>query len=903
MDHDFVRNSRVMLALGKSTFEKLSQYKVLIVGLSAVGSEIIKDLVLMNVGTIDVFDQLLVTEKDVGSNFFARKIDIGKQRINTILPRLHELNENCSIKSFPRLPEISELQNYHSVVITYPISYKILLEYSEYCYSHNIMFICSSCLGPTGIFYESFTSKFIVTNPKGKHPFKHAIKSMSYSKNSTLYLRDEEVFLQSGQKIRFENCEALPALNGKEVTLEANKNKNITSRCTGINLKEIGQWDQSKSGGFITEVIKPVEISHKSFKDSLDIDIGEDSIRKIFINICRSFDNQEESITYTNEYDSSENNYKNLHIAFEYEYPPIAAAIGAVSAHHVIMYCTHTYLPLKNQWFIIDQRRILPNKVQPPKNDRFDSVRLTIGDDSFSRIRKSCILMLGAGAIGCEYARCLSLLSPGKIIIFDNDKIEPSNLTRQFLYKKSSEGQYKAAVCADAIRENNEEIVVEVKNELFNEKTARELNLKELDAILSGVDTVKGRKFASTLCRLLNIPFVNCGSEGANADGQIIWPNKTGMFEANYGDNNDEIVLSCTLRSYPTSPIHCIQLYKLLFDEEFLKIPNLSLKKENLGNSEEKIYNFVKEIPKSYNDCCLWARVFFERENVWNISDGFKENAAVYDPNNNLHQKIIQTLSVMKANLHQIHFTDEDVKMSPFNVPLKVELPKVEKEIHSNKEWHEMRMKISDNLTVKPFEYDKDNMTNLTFIWSMSNVHAKVYRLQEISMLEALKVSGNVAATIATTGTVAGSICSELLIETFSERICQIFDEKKRIPMNFSVDLETEQEISFHSSVPQMRLARKVYVNPWEPVFIEDNPVILDLMDSIDEKYSTDCLSLKLEYDGSDYVFLEEDMESPINDVIIKRLGMPILGQIPLIPILNERAAKTPLFIVKIKNC
>lgn len=876
MNSDFLRNSRVMLTIGMSTFEKLSKYNVAIVGLSSVGTEIIKNLLLMNVASITVYDDQKVTIKDVGSNFFARDADIGNFRTQTIINRVKDLNSQCKIVNYERLPDNSELEQYYSVIISIPISYNTLIDYSEYCYEHNIMFMCAAALGPTALMFESFTSNFIVTNPKGKQPFKHAIKSLSNSKNSTVYLRDEEAVLQPGQKIRFENVEALPALNSLEVTLQANKNKNIKECCTGINLKEIGNWDSSKSAGFICEVFNPIEIHHKSLKNALEIEIDDNFVRNNFIEVCKS---------NSNEY---------------FEYPPIAAAIGAIAAHHTIMFCTQIYVPLQKQWFIIDHRRSLSTTKSVLQGNRYDSIISVIGNEAFSKIRNSTLLMIGAGAIGCEYARNLALLGPKKIIIFDNDKIEPSNLTRQFLYKQTSEGMYKADVAAEAIRSVNSEIIVESHVEYFNDKSCRKLDLSEISAILSGVDTVSGRKFASTLARLLKVPFINCGSEGASADGQVIVHDKTGLFEANYESEDDKPVISCTLRANPTSPVHCVQLYKLQFDDEFTKMPTFAMNSAFIGNNEENVYKFIKEIPKDFIGCANWARKYFEKENVWMISDQFKNNTSVYDPNDVNNANIIKYGAILKAKLHNIKIDEEKIQNLPFLVPLKLEEIHQPKEIHSNKEWHDMRMAASDNLELHPFEYDKDDMTMLSFIHAMSNVHAKVYHLQEISLLDTLKISGNVAATISTTGTVVGSLCIALLVETFSGKLEKEFEEKKKVLMNFNVDLQNDQKIIYHCSVPNIRLSKGVYANPWESVIIDDNPIILDLIDSIEEKYKTECLSVKLEYDGKDFNFNEEDLEKPINDVIISNIGKPILGLIPLIPILGYGASKTPLFLVKI---
>ena len=54
---------------------------------------------------------------------------------------------------------------------------------------------------------------------------------------------------------------------------------------------------------------------------------------------------------------------------------------------------------------------------------------------------KSSIFIVGAGAIGCEHLKNLSMSGFGyensKIVVTDMDSIEKSNLSRQFLFRNN----------------------------------------------------------------------------------------------------------------------------------------------------------------------------------------------------------------------------------------------------------------------------------------------------------------------------------------------------------------------------------------------------------------------------------------------------------------------------------
>ena len=77
-------------------------------------------------------------------------------------------------------------------------------------------------------------------------------------------------------------------------------------------------------------------------------------------------------------------------------------------------------------------------------------------------ITRQVALVLGVGGIG--NALCMSLCRLGfkKIIIFDNDKVEESNLNRQILFNKDDVGKYKTT-CAKANLESQHSLVTEIE--------------------------------------------------------------------------------------------------------------------------------------------------------------------------------------------------------------------------------------------------------------------------------------------------------------------------------------------------------------------------------------------------------------------------------------------------------
>ena len=71
------------------------------------------------------------------------------------------------------------------------------------------------------------------------------------------------------------------------------------------------------------------------------------------------------------------------------------------------------------------------------EEDRYSRLRLIPWWDQ-EKIQNAKIMVVGAGALGNELVKNLTLLGIGNILIFDIDSIENSNLTRSVLFTRHS---------------------------------------------------------------------------------------------------------------------------------------------------------------------------------------------------------------------------------------------------------------------------------------------------------------------------------------------------------------------------------------------------------------------------------------------------------------------------------
>ena len=124
------------------------------------------------------------------------------------------------------------------------------------------------------------------------------------------------------------------------------------------------------------------------------------------------------------------------------------------------------------------------------------------------KLRSSSALVVGAGALGNEIIKNLSLLGLGTIHVVDMDMIESSNLSRSVLFRQQDVGRYKAEVVADRAREINPDVKVITHIGKFEEKIGLDL-LREMDLIFAGLDSRLARLNVGRACRLIGKPWID----------------------------------------------------------------------------------------------------------------------------------------------------------------------------------------------------------------------------------------------------------------------------------------------------------------------------------------------------------------------------------------------------------
>ena len=648
--------SRQIGTFGMETMRKLVQLKVLIIGMRGLGVEIAKNIILSGPKSVTIYDEFYPTINDLSSNFYISEDDVGKRsRDQACLDKLKGLNPYVTVELL-RFPPTNDfmslfqktLLNYNVVVYTELFNTNFLINVNKFCRDNNIKFIYALNFGLVGYIFSDFGNNHIIFDESGSTTISFNIKNITKSAEQTLITIDNEngqnnFNIGDGGFITFKDIEGMTELNGKEykikyenyesffIPVDSTKfhdyikggkairvPKNIQKKYFDYNqrsniitdsLHEFLIMDEKKVGRnellyMVLICIHDYFISHNCVLPELNNMTQAKEIEKNvknFYDLCKK--NKYDCYKKIQEYD--EKLVLNVIRWCRAQISPVAAFFGGIVAHEIIK-STGKYEPI-DQWLIMDffemVENISENADRSLKGSRYDDQIAIFGNEIQKKIEQSKIFMIGAGATGCEFLKNFAMMGfctndkDSKFIVTDNDSIEVSNLSRQFLFRQKDVGSSKAVTASNSVKLMNPKFNVVGLQKKVCEETEDYFDedfWNKLDYVIMAVDSLQARKYIDTRVVKFEKCSVDAGTMGTVANTQIIVPHKT----MSYGDNKEneeeapKVIPMCTLRHFPSIITHCIEWSRDVFNAYFISTVN------DIKNYFTNFETFKKNIEK-----------------------------------------------------------------------------------------------------------------------------------------------------------------------------------------------------------------------------------------------------------------------------------------------------------------
>jgi molybdopterin/thiamine biosynthesis adenylyltransferase len=126
------------------------------------------------------------------------------------------------------------------------------------------------------------------------------------------------------------------------------------------------------------------------------------------------------------------------------------------------------------------------------------------------KIKKSKVIIIGAGGLGSPASIYLTAAGVGNLLIIDSEEFELSNLNRQILANTEDIGSSKAEVATRKLHKLNPEIEISYNKIKLTEDNIEKV-LKGAHVVLDALDNWKTRFIVNKICVNNNIPLSHGG--------------------------------------------------------------------------------------------------------------------------------------------------------------------------------------------------------------------------------------------------------------------------------------------------------------------------------------------------------------------------------------------------------
>jgi molybdopterin-synthase adenylyltransferase len=134
------------------------------------------------------------------------------------------------------------------------------------------------------------------------------------------------------------------------------------------------------------------------------------------------------------------------------------------------------------------------------------------------RLLDACVLVVGAGGLGCPAAQYLAAAGVGHLVLADDDTVDLTNLQRQILHRQDSLGWPKVESARRALNDLNPEVRVSIlKHRLQDAELDQAVG--QADVVLDCCDNFETRHAINAACVRHRKPLVS--GAAIRFDGQL----------------------------------------------------------------------------------------------------------------------------------------------------------------------------------------------------------------------------------------------------------------------------------------------------------------------------------------------------------------------------------------------
>ena len=151
-------------------------------------------------------------------------------------------------------------------------------------------------------------------------------------------------------------------------------------------------------------------------------------------------------------------------------------------------------------------------------NEELSRFAMVIGSEKIEFLKRCRVAVFGVGGVGGYVCEALARCGIGKIDVFDNDTVSPSNLNRQIIALHSTIGKKKVDVIKERLLDINHDIEVEAHDVFYCAENAASFPLEKYDHIADAIDSVPSKLELIRQAKEKNVRIISSMGTGNKLD-------------------------------------------------------------------------------------------------------------------------------------------------------------------------------------------------------------------------------------------------------------------------------------------------------------------------------------------------------------------------------------------------
>jgi len=152
-------------------------------------------------------------------------------------------------------------------------------------------------------------------------------------------------------------------------------------------------------------------------------------------------------------------------------------------------------------------------------NDKFQRLKLLIGEEKFLKLTSMTVAVFGLGGVGSFAVEALTRSGVGHLILIDKDNIDATNINRQIHALSSTVGRSKVEVMRERIHDINPAAQVDTIQKFFlPSEIAEDFFICRYDYVVDAIDTLTAKIFLVEECTRRGIKIISSMGAGNKLD-------------------------------------------------------------------------------------------------------------------------------------------------------------------------------------------------------------------------------------------------------------------------------------------------------------------------------------------------------------------------------------------------